>query len=253
MFDQRGAGRSKPFAQMEDNTPQAAVHDMELLRVHLNIDKWILFGGSYGSFLSLLYGETHPERVTCFILRGIFLGREHEYKNLFYGMGNFFPEAYHDMLNLLSKEEQPTLISALHQRVMNSDSTIHQPIADAFMYYDILCAALNLDHEHVKNTLAHDLALSVGRAFIHYSANRFFIDDNQIINNIHHIKHIPAIIVQGRYDLICLPKNAYQLHTQLPKSQLWFIANAGHALTEPPIAQALKEAMDGLRQAMNNQ
>jgi proline iminopeptidase len=166
-------------------------------------------------------------------------------------MGKFFPEAYNDMLNLLSAQEQMDLVNALHTKVMSADPAVHHPIAYAFMYYDILCSILNPNYEQAKNMLSDELALSVARAFIHYAANNFFMEDNYLLNNSDRIKHIPAIIVHGRYDLICLPENAYQLHAHLPKSQLWFISNAGHASSERPLASALREAMDSLKKSVN--
>ncbi|HRN78269.1 MAG TPA: prolyl aminopeptidase [Candidatus Dependentiae bacterium] len=244
MFDQRGALKSIPCADMYDNTPQASVHDMELLREHLNIDKWILFGGSYGSLLSILYGETHPDRVLYFVLRGIFLGRKQDYEHLFYGMNKFFPESYQSMLNLLSAEEQSDLITSLHKRIMNSDSSISQPIADAFMYYDGLCSVLNPDFDDKGDQIVD---LSVARAFIHYAAHHFFLEENQLLNNIEKIKHLPAIIVHGRYDLICPPQNAYDLYNVWPNTELWFIENAGHSSEEKILASALTTAMNTLK------
>ena len=246
MFDQRGCGRSLPFAEMKNNTPQHSVTDMEAIRKYLNIDKWILFGGSYGSLLSILYGETHPDRVYCFVLRGIFLGRKQDYENLLCrdGMGKFFPESYQRMLNLFSEEERTDLIAAMDKRIMSQDEKDHMPLAHAFMYYDLLCAQLFPDFEKIEKNLDQKLALSVSRAFIHYAANNFFLKANQLIRNIEHIKDIPAIIIHGRYDLICPPQNAYELYKKWPLSELWFITNAGHLSTGPSIAQALRNAMD---------
>ena len=247
MFDQRGAKRSRPFASMVDNTPQAAVEDMETIREYLAIEKWFVFGGSCGSMLSILYGETHPGRVIGFILRGIFLGREKEYEHLFYGMNKFFPEAWQDMVNLLPENERDDLIPALHKRVMDPDPEIYIPIAYSFMFYDCLCARLCSDHSYVKRVLTYETALSIGRAFIHYSANRFFFEENQLLNNIKKINHLPAIMVQGRYDLICPPENAYDLYKEWPGSKLWFVSNGGHSMGDPAITQGLKIAMEEMK------
>lgn len=245
MFDQRGAGRSVPFASMENNTPQLAIEDMEQLRSHLGIDKWIVFGGSYGSFLSILYGETHPENCLGFVLRGIFLCREHDYKHLFYGMGAAFPEVWQEMVEILPESERDDLITAFHKRVMDPDPAIHMQAAIAFMRFDTYCAHL-LPHEQDIAEVDTDIisTLGIGRAFIHYAANAFFVEENQLLNNLSRMAHLPAIIVQGRYDVICPPQGAFDLYQQWPRSELWFISDAGHSSSEPGTAQGLREAMD---------
>lgn len=248
MFDQRGAMRSIPFAEMEDNTPQRSVEDMEALRKHCGVDKWILFGGSWGSALSLLYGETHPEHVLGFILRGIFLGREHEYKHLFYGMGKTFPEAWNEMVQHLPEEEREDLISAFHKRVMNADPYVHLPAAHAFMRFDTICGSLLPDPRAVEDQgRDDDSSLSIGRAFIHYSYNHFFLAENQLLKDLPKITHLPAILVHGRYDMICLPQNAYDLYERWNNAQLWFISDAGHFASEPSTAQGLREATDAFK------
>ncbi len=245
MFDQRGAGRSLPFASMEDNTPQAAVADMEKLRKHLGIDKWVLYGGSYGSFLSILYGETHPENSLGFVLRGIFLCREHDYKHLFYGMKTTFPEIWQEMVDIIPEDERGDLITAFHKRVMDPDPAIHMQAACAFMRFDTFCAHLVPDEQEIEEVNTDIIStLGIGRAFIHYAANAFFIEENQLLNNLDKIAHLPAIIVQGRYDVICPPQGAFDLYQQWPNSELWFISDAGHATSEPGISQGLREAMD---------
>lgn len=245
MFDQRGAMRSLPFSEMQDNTPQHSIEDMEKLRNHLSIDKWYLFGGSWGSTLSLLYSEAYPDNVKGLVLRGVFLVREKDYLNLFYGMGNFNPEAWDEMVQAIGESEECDLLSSFHEKIMNPDREIHLRAAHAFMLFDTICAYLD-PSERVKEEIESndERALSIARAFIHYSANHFFIEENQILQNIDKIAHIPTIIVQGRYDLICPIKQAYELHKLLPNSKLWILQNAGHASSEPTIALALKKAID---------
>lgn len=247
MLDQRGSGRSLPFACMDDNTPQAAVHDMELLRTHLNIDQWILFGGSYGTLLSILYGETHPERITAFVLRGICLGRKDDYEHLFYGMGNFFPEAYNEFLSFFTQEEQQDLIGSFYTKCMTYGRAEGQKVADAFMYYDLLCARLYPDVATLKASLDANFTYAVTRAFAYYAYHKFFLEENQLINNIDTIKDIPAYIIHGRYDLICLPSIAYDLYTAWPSAELRFIVNGAHSGYEPAIVQALQTVMNELR------
>jgi proline iminopeptidase len=253
MFDQRGAGRSKPFAEMNENNPQNSIEDMEKLRNHLAIDKWILFGGSYGSFLSILYGETHPERCFGFILRGIFLGRQQDYSYLFYGMKSYYPEAWDEMVELFPEDERSDLISSFYTRIMDPDPSIHLAAARAFMRFDTYCAHLVTDAATIDNVDQDDIStLGIGRAFIYYAAHAFFIEENQILNNLHKVSHLPAIVVQGRYDLICPPQGAYDLYKQWPTSELWFISDAGHSSKEPGIAQGLKEASENMKSLIGN-
>lgn len=249
MFDQRGAGRSVPPAEMKDNTPQYSVNDMEALRNHLGVDKWLVFGGSWGTTLAIFYGETHPQQCLGFILRGTFLGRPHEYEHVFYGMKATFPEAWEEMVQAIFEEEREDLISAFHHRVMDPNPEAHLPAAHAFMRYDTICGSLLPNPEAVQ-TLALDdkLTLNVARAFIHYSVHRFFFTENQLLNAIDKISHLPAIIVHGRYDTICLPQTSYELHAAWKNSKLWFVT-AGHFSDEPSISRGLREALDEMREA----
>jgi len=248
MLDQRGAGRSIPLAEMEDNNSEQLVNDIELLRVHLGIDKWLVFGGSWGSALAILYGETHPDKVLGFILRGIFTGREEDYMHLVYDTKTFFPEAWEEMVSAIPENERNDVIKALHVRLMHSDPAIHLPAAHAFMRYDTLCGTLLPAPELVAEQALDDAgALSVARAFIHYAANHFFLQPNQLLNNLGTIAHLPAIIIQGRHDVICPPRTAYDLCKLWPASELRFISNAGHFTSEIPIANALKDALDQMK------
>ena len=248
MFDQRGAGRSIPSAEMEDNTSQKSVEDIEALRTHLGIDRWLVFGGSWGSTLAILYGETHPDRVLGFVLRGVFLGRPEGYKHLFYGMKNTFPEAWDEMVTVIPVEERDDLITAFYKRVIDPNPEIHLPAARAFVRYDTICGTLLPNLELVEKTVHDDqLVLSLGRTFIHYCANQFFFSQNQLIQHLDKIKHIPCVIVQGRYDIICPPKDAYELYQGMDDADLWLIANGGHFSSEPPIARGLRLALDKMK------
>lgn len=249
MFDQRGAMRSRPFAEMKDNTPQLSVEDMETLRKHLGIERWILFGGSWGSTLSILYGETHPDHVLAFVLRGIFLGRQSDYEHLFYGMRSIFPEAWEEMAQSVPQEERANLMQAIYKRVMNPDPRIHLPIAHAFMRYDTICGTFLPNPQLVQVQALDDRsALSCTRAFVHYSVNHFFLAENQLLSQINRISHLPAILLHGRHDVICLPENAYDLHRKWSNSELWFVPDAGHFSTEPSLAKGLKEAMEKVKE-----
>jgi len=247
MFDQRGAGRSTPLAEMEGNTSQKSVQDIEALRKHLGIDQWLVFGGSWGSTLALFYGQIHPERVLGFVLRGVFLGRPEGYKHLFYGMKSTFPEAWDEMVSIIPEEERADLITAFHKRVMNPNPEVHLAAARAFVRYDMTCGTLLPNPEFVEKNVQNDqLTLSLGRAFIHYSANRFFFSPNQLVDHLDTIKQIPCIIVQGRYDIICPPKDAYELYRSLDDVDLW-ITQAGHFSSEPATARGLRLALDTMK------
>jgi len=216
---------------------------MELLRKHLKIDKWLLCGGSWGSALAILYGQTYPEHILGFILRGIFLARKKDYEHLFYGMRQFFPEIWQTLVESFSPEEQADLITTLHNKIMNPDSSIHMPIAHLFMHYDTVAGTFKANPDLIT-PLSDTEALSIARAFIHYSYNNFFLTDNQLLNNMTKIEHLPVIIVQGRYDIICPPQTAYDLYTHWSNAQLWFIPEGGHFASDPSIARGLREASD---------
>ncbi len=245
MFDQRGAQRSTPSAEMQGNTPQDLVEDMEKLRKHVSVDKWYVFGGSWGSTLSLLYSEKHPDRVWGLILRGVFLARAKDSLNVFYGMRNTYPEVWDNMVQEIGEKEDSDLISTIYKMLMDLDPEIHMRAARALMVYDTICAFLKPDADLVAKAVDNDqMTLTVARTFTHYAINHFFIEEDQILQHIDKIKDIPAIIVQGRYDVICPPAQAYELHKRLTNSKLWIIQDAGHSSSEPSIAKALKRAMD---------
>lgn len=249
MFDQRGAKRSIPFAEMEQNTPSFSIQDMEQLRTHLGINQWIVFGGSWGSALSLLYSEAHPDNVLGLVLRGVFLAREKDYMHLFYGMYSTYPEAWDEMVATVGADASgKDLVAHLHAQVMSSDPAVALKAARAFMRFDMWCAFLYPTRELIDKVTQKDQdVLGIGRAFIHYSKNRFFIEENQILDHISQIAHIPTIIVQGRYDVICPVAEAYELHKVMPQSELWIVPDAGHSSSEPSIICSLKAAMDRMK------
>lgn len=244
MFDQRGAMRSEPFACMEENTPQHSISDIEKLRKYLGIDQWMVFGGSWGSSLALLYGQAHPNSCMGFILRGIWLCRELDYLHLFYGMGKVFPEAYQTLLDHIPRQEHGDLLAAYHRRVFDPNIEVQLSAARTFMTFDAICAT-HLPSSNFVSAMSDDkLALSITKAFCHYAKNHFFLEPNQILSNMDKIAHLPAIIVHGRYDAICLPEMAYSLRTNWPNSVLWMIPDGGHSPNELPMAKALVQAAD---------
>lgn len=245
MFDQRGAMRSTPFACMDENTPQHSVADIETLRTHLGIKEWVVFGGSWGSTLAILYGQAHAKQCLGFILRGIFLGREQDYLHLFYGMGKVFPEAYDPFFHYIPEEERHDLLSAYHERIMDPDPAIHLDAARVFMRFDLMCSMHLPQLAEYEKLLQNDrFILGTTRAFLHYSVHRFFLEPNELLSHMHKIAHLPALIVHGRWDAICLPDMAYSLYQKWPKSALWMIQDGGHSANDPPIARALATATD---------
>lgn len=248
LLDQRGAKRSKPFGELSDNTTQDLINDLEVLRKSLAIDKWLIFGGSWGSALALAYGEAYPDRVLGFILRGVFLAQKSENLNLWYGMRDTFPDIWQEFNDFIPKEEQGDLLHAYHQLVMDPDSSISIPAAHSFFKYDVTCSFLKLSPEQLTRFMADDtLTLGLSRTFIHYSANNFFMKDNQLIDNIEKINHLPLIIVHGRYDTITRAKSAYTLHKLWPGSNLVFVDAAGHSAMEPQIVLELTYATEKMK------
>lgn len=246
VFDQRGAGRSKPSTEMKDNSTQHSIEDMEKIREHLKIDKWVLFGGSWGSTLSLAYGQAHPERCLGFVLRGVFLASDQAAQNLWVGMRDLYPEAWDEMISFLPNQNRQNIMLGFYDLLMNADKKISVPAAKAFMKFDIVCATLLESAELQKELQDDDLILNIARAFAYYSVNHFFLKPEELITQTPKINHLPAIIVQGRYDAICRPEMAYELHKNWPKSKLIFVNDAGHSAREPGIAKQLIAATDEL-------
>jgi proline iminopeptidase len=244
MFDQRGAMRSKPFGCMEENSPQHSIEDIEALRKHLGIEKWVVFGGSWGSCLGLLYGQKYPERCTGFILRGVFLGREQDISHVFYGMGKVFPEAYDPFLKYIPIEERHDLLDAYYRRIMDPDPDVHLEAARTAMRFT-LCSWYIPSPEAVETLFQNDqLIMSLSKAFFHYSINRFFLEPNQVLSQMRAIEHLPALIIHGRWDSICFPDMAYSLYQTWGNSTLWIVAKGGHSADDPAIAGALAKATD---------
>ncbi len=247
VFDQRASGKSTPLAEMRDNTSKHAVADMEKLRAHLGVEKWLVVGGSWGSTLSLIYGEAHPERCMGFILRGVFLGNPAERDQLWYGMGDIYPEAWKEFNEFIPKGERSDLIAAYYKRMMDPDPAVHMAASRAFIKYDLICATL-MDKAFIEELLKNDnLVLSVSRGFTHYSMNNFYLKPNEVIDNLGKINHLPAIIVHGRYDVLCRPKSAFELHTNWPGSKLVMVQDAGHGSMEPGMYREMVNATEGMK------
>jgi proline iminopeptidase len=246
LVDQRGAPRSTPRGEMQENNTAHLIEDFEKLRKHLGITKWILNGGSWGVALSIAYGEAHPDVVLGFVLRGVFLARKTELQNWF-GKRAFFPEKWDELVNFIPQAERDDIIQALYTRIMDNDSKIHMPAAMAFAQFGFSGQDL-FGTSQISTALQDEkLVLSLSRSFSHYFMNNCFFTDNQLIENIARISHLPAIIVQGRLDLITLPQTAYDLHKSWPGSKLVFVPDGGHSPLDPSISKALVEATEEMK------
>ncbi|NOK33516.1 prolyl aminopeptidase [Corallococcus exercitus] len=249
LFDQRGCGRSTPHASLEMNTTWDLVADMERLREHLDLERWMLFGGSWGSTLSLAYAEAHPERVTELVLRGIFLLRKQEI-DWFYqrGADAMFPDAWEGFVAPIPEEERGDLLQAYAKRLMGDDKHSQQEAARAWSVWEGRTSCLYPNAELVARNAGDDFAIAFARIECHYFVNKGWMrSDTQLLDDVHRIRHIPAVIVQGRYDVVCPPESAWALHRAWPEAQFVMVPDAGHSANEPGNTSALIEATDRFR------
>ncbi|MEM6758841.1 MAG: prolyl aminopeptidase [Pseudomonadota bacterium] len=244
LFDQRGCGRSRPHASVKDNTTHHLVRDIEQIRNTLDVDAWIVFGGSWGATLALIYAQSHPDRVRNLVLRGVFLMTKAEL-DWFYGggAGKFWPEVWQRFVGLIPEDERDDLIYAYHRRLFSGDISQETRHARAWCAWENALASIH----SVGNggEAPGDYARAFARLENHYFSHGGFLDfDGQILAHATRIKHIPGTIVQGRYDMICPPNSAYALSKVWPGGQLKMVRNAGHALSEPGISAELVRTMD---------
>ena len=243
LFDQRGCGRSLPHASLEDNTSDYLVSDMEAIRVSLDIDQWMLFGGSWGSTLALLYAEAYPARVLAMIIRGIFLGRQKDYDWLYKeGASLVYPDYWEDFQNHIPEDERDNLIDAYYKRLTGSNELARMAAAKAWALWEARIATIHTNHKILEHFTDPHVALAIARIEAHYFVNNCFIEDLQILNNIEKIKDIPGIIVHGRYDMICTLDNAHTLQQAWPISELQIVRDAGHSAGEEGNIDALVRA-----------
>ncbi len=250
LFDQRGCGRSMPHAELRNNTTWDLVDDMEQLRQHLGIDRWQLFGGSWGSTLSLAYAQQHPGRVTELVLRGIFLLRRREI--LWYyqdGASRIFPEAWQEYLAPIPVEERDDMVAAYYKRLTSNDRDVRMAAARAWSTWEGSTSRLVPDADLIKRTGEDQFAEAFARIECHYFINGgFFKKDGELLDNVAHVHHLPAIIVQGRYDVVCPAESAYELHCAWPNSQLHVVPDAGHSALELGISAQLVTATNSFKQ-----
>jgi proline iminopeptidase len=246
LFDQRGCGRSTPHAELTDNTTWHLVEDIERLRTHLGIDRWQVFGGSWGSTLALSYAQRHPEAVTELVLRGIFMLRRWELEWFYQkGCDALYPDAWDDYLAAIPQVEHGDLMGAYYRRLTSTDPATRLAAAVAWTTWESRTSFLLPDPGHVAATQADEFALAFARIECHYFVNGgFFEVDGQLLRDVDRIRHIPATIVQGRYDVVCPMRSAWDLHKVWPEADLKIIAAAGHSAFEPGIASALLAATD---------
>lgn len=246
LFDQRGAGKSKPLAEIRENSTWDLISDIEKIREHLKIDTWMVFGGSWGSTLALSYAISHPQKVTELVLRGIFLCRPSEIHWLYQdGASQIYPDVYDIYSTFIPENERKNLLYAYHQRVTSLDREVAIASAKVWSKWEAATSYLYYNQEAVDEFNDPDFAISFARIECHYFVNNaFFPTDNYLLENIDKIKNIPTVIVQGRYDLVCPAKSAWELHKALPKSKLIMVPNAGHSASEPGIRSALIEYTD---------
>jgi len=240
LFDQRGCGRSTPHASLEGNTTQALVDDMERIRAHLGIEQWLLFGGSWGSTLSLVYAETHPERVLGLVLRGIFLCRSHEIEWFYQqGASRLFPEYWQDYVAPIPREERLDLVKAFYSRLTSDNEMVRMSAAKAWSLWEGRTSTLRPSGAVVEHFGNPYTALSLARIECHYFINDSFLEPNQILRDAGRLADIPGVIVHGRYDVVCPVENAWQLHQAWPGADLNIIPDAGHSASEPGTIDAL--------------
>lgn len=245
LFDQRGAGKSRPHASLEANTTWHLVADIEKLRTHLRVERWQVFGGSWGSTLALAYAETHPERVTELVLRGIFMLRPREL-DWFYqrGVSELFPDLWRDFLAPIPDAERHDLLHAYHRRLTGDDPRIRLRAAKTWSVWEGSTSTL-LPSAEVRRTFEEDeMALAMARIESHYFVNGGFMEEGQLLRDVGRIRHIPGVIVQGRYDVVCPPVSAWELSLAWPEADLRIVPDAGHAAFEPGNVHELVSATD---------
>jgi proline iminopeptidase len=248
LFDQRGAGKSMPHASLENNTTWHLVADIEQLREHLNIEQWVVFGGSWGSTLSLAYSETHPHSVSALILRGIFLCRPEEIR-WFYQEGTswIYPERWEEYLQPVPPAQRDDMVQTYYKLLTSPDEATRLEAAKAWSKWEGATCKLIPNEEVIDHFEEAHHALAMARIECHYFIHNCWLEENQLLRDVPKIRHIPTWIIHGRYDVVCPAKNAWDLHHAFPEANLQIIADAGHAYDEPGILNALLEATEAAK------
>lgn len=245
LVDQRGCGQSTPFAELEGNTTQHLIEDFEKIRKKLGIDKWMVFGGSWGSTLGLAYAQEYPSVVTELVLRGIFFGRTKEISWMYqYGASEVFPDMWEKYVEPIPVEQRHDFLSAYHKILTGDDEALMQKAAIAWSVWEASISKLLMDKESILRYAGDKFSLAFARIECHFFKNRLFLEEAQLLKNAHKITNIPGVIVQGRYDMVCPTTSAWDLHKAWPRAKLEIISDAGHSMSEPGIIEALVKATD---------
>lgn len=246
LFDQRGCGKSRPHASLDENTTWHLVDDMERIRVELGIDRWVVFGGSWGSTLSLAYAQTHPDRVKGLVMRGIFLLRPEEIRWFYQeGASYLYPDAWEKYLAPIPPDERGDLVAAYHRRLTSDDPRVRQEAATAWSVWEGSTSKLLPSTSLIERFGGDEFAQAFARIECHYFANGGFFDHpGQLLDGVDRIRHIPTFFVQGRYDVVCPMKTAWELHRRWPEAQFEIVPDAGHSASEPGIVDQLVRATD---------
>jgi proline iminopeptidase len=248
LFDQRGAGNSTPLGEVKNNTTAHLVRDVEHLREYLGVGRWLVFGGSWGSTLGLAYGQAHPDRCLGFVLRGIFLGRQSEIDWFLNSLRQVFPEAWRRFVELLPREERDDVLRAYLRRLFDPDPRIHLPYARAWSEFEGSCSTLLPNPELVRHFA--DEAIGLARLEAHYFAHRCFLGPNQLLGDLYRIRHLPASIVQARYDMVCPIVSADELARAWPSARYVIVPDAGHSVWEPPVRAMVMREVERFKQLL---
>jgi proline iminopeptidase len=247
IYDQRGAGRSAPLGELRDNSTTHLVADIERLRRHLGIERWTLFGGSWGSTLCLAYAETHPAQVRALVLRGIFLCRPSEIQWFLYGIRTVFPEAWRSFAGFLPEPERGDLLAGYYRRLIDPDPAVHMPAARAWSIYEGACSTLMPSPDTVAAFGEDRMALGLSRIEAHYFTHHLYGREDDLVRHVGRIRHVPGVIVQGRYDMVCPIVSADELARAWPEAEYVVVPDAGHSAMEPGIRSRLVGAMERLK------
>jgi len=247
VFDQRGAGRSLPLGSLADNTLAHLVADLETLRRHLGIDRWAVFGGSWGSTLALAYAEAHPDRCRGLVLRGVFLCRQSEIDWFLYGMRTVYPEAWRAFTGFLPEVERKDLLGAYYRRLVDADPGLHMPAARAWSTYEGACSTLLPSPDTVAAFGEDRMALGLARIEAHYFRTEVIRAADDLVAHVGRIRQLPGAIVQGRYDMVCPIAGADELARAWPEAEYIIVPDAGHSAMEPGIRSQLVAATERLK------
>jgi proline iminopeptidase len=254
LFDQRGAGQSTPHARLEDNHTAALIEDIETIRTKLGIDRWVVFGGSWGSTLGLAYAEEYPQLVRGLILRGIFLCRDQDIQWFYQqGANHVFPDYWEHYLQVIPEAERHDMLAAYYARLTGENEIERMAAAKAWSVWEGRCATLHTNEALVDHFANPHMAMAMARIEAHYFTNKAFLKPNQLTDNAHRLKDIPGTIVHGRYDMVCPVNQAFALSAAWPEARLKIIADAGHSSSEPGITDALICATESLAHQLNSE